>query len=115
MEKVNIAEKIVFVDKPFAKRIIYQDDNVVAFTLNFKPGQALPPHTHFDSTVVILVHAGTGELGADEATTPLKPGDVVTLRGDERLTVRNSGAADLTLFVTMAPRPAEPRYSTDVG
>lgn len=115
MEIANLADKIVFVEQPFAKRVIYQDDNIVTFVLNFKPGQALPPHTHYDSTVVIYVQAGAGELTADDRIVSIQPGNIISLRGNEKLSVKNTGQENLTLYVNMAPRPADNRYNVDIG
>ncbi|GAB6180510.1 hypothetical protein JCM14036_18290 [Desulfotomaculum defluvii] len=115
MYKEKITDKIISVDKPFAKRIIYQDDNVVTFVLNFRPGQALPPHTHYQSTVVIHVFAGQGEITADENTVTVTTGDIVTVKGNETLSVKNTGSENLTLYVNMAPRPSDSRYNADIG
>ncbi|MEW6697363.1 MAG: cupin domain-containing protein [Bacillota bacterium] len=115
MEIANLEEKIVFVEQPFAKRVIYQDDNIVTFVLNFKPGQALPSHTHYDSTVIILVQTGAGELTADDRTVTIQPGSIISLKGNEKLSVKNTSQENLTLYVNMAPRPADNRYNADIG
>jgi len=49
----NIEGSIEFKDESFTKRIIFEEEQVLTFVLNFKPGQSLPVHKHENSSVVL--------------------------------------------------------------
>lgn len=115
METTMLREQEASARAPFVKRILYQDENIVTFTLSFKPGQSLIPHRHGDSSVVLLVQAGSGEATVDEQTVALRVGEVLSVRGDETLSAVNTGQENLLLYVNMAPRPADPRYVAEIG
>ncbi len=115
MEITNIQDKVQFLDGSFTKRVIYQDENIVSFVLNFKPGQELPYRALSGSTVVIDVHSGTGEIVGERRVIPITAGDIISVKGNENLGVRNTGSDSMTLYVNMAPRPSDTRYSQDIG
>jgi quercetin dioxygenase-like cupin family protein len=96
-----------------AKRMIYKDKNVIAFILNIAGGESLPPHTHFDSTLLLHVLAGGGTLHFDGQTTPLSKNRLIQLDGPEKMSVDNTGSDTLVLYVTISPNPPAAGYSVD--
>jgi len=62
MQIINLSEKMVFSDKSLTKKIVYRDQDVLAFVLNFKSGQILPTHNHPGMVTILLVLKGKGSL-----------------------------------------------------
>lgn len=76
--------------------------------IRLSPGQALPPHTHEVSDLMIYAVEGEGTLATDAGTVPFVAGSVAFYRGDEELRVSNAGESGLTLLAFLAP-PFPPR------
>jgi quercetin dioxygenase-like cupin family protein len=68
-------------------------------------GQALPPHRHGRSDLMLYVAEGVGELGPPGEGVTFERGALAYLPGDEELHVRNTGPAEMTLLAYLAPRP----------
>jgi quercetin dioxygenase-like cupin family protein len=83
-----------------AARALMNGDQSSVRIIRLAPGQALPPHKHGSSDVMLYVIAGQGEL---EGAGPINAGALAYLRGDEELRVRNVGQADLALLAFLAP------------
>ena len=51
------------------------------FIVELSPGEAPPPHQHDDMEQIFYILSGTGrlEIGADDETYPVNPGDVVRI------------------------------------
>jgi quercetin dioxygenase-like cupin family protein len=79
--------------------------------IRLSPGQALPPHTHGASDLMLYAVEGEGALASDAGTVPFAAGSIAHLRGDEELRVANAGEAGLTLLAFLAP-PFPPRASS---
>lgn len=76
--------------------------------IRLAPDQALPPHTHGSSDLMLLVFEGEGVLDSPEGIVSLTAGTLVHLQGDEELRVSNRGTGGLTLVAFLAP-PFPPR------
>ena len=72
--------------------------------IRLSPRQALPPHRHASSDLMLFVAAGTGELDTPEGAVPFGAGSLAFYRGDEELRVRNSGQTELTLLAFLSPK-----------
>jgi quercetin dioxygenase-like cupin family protein len=92
----------------------YDDEHVVAHPLLAAPqcnvrvirlaaGQALPPHTHGTSDLMLYVTEGEGVLAAPGGDVAFTTGTLAHLRGDERLEVTNTGTVGMTLLAFLAP------------
>jgi quercetin dioxygenase-like cupin family protein len=68
------------------------------------PGQALPPHRHDVSDLMLYAAVGEGQPALPEGPATFNAGSVAFYRGDEELRVRNSGARELTLLALSAPK-----------
>ena len=79
--------------------------------IRLSPGQALPPHTHGSSDLMIFAVEGEGMLDTAEGTVPFGAGSLAFYRGDEELRVSNEGLTGLTLLAFLAP-PFPPRSET---
>ncbi|HLN62529.1 MAG TPA: cupin domain-containing protein [Symbiobacteriaceae bacterium] len=115
MERISIPEVSVVSADRFTKRVCFNHPQVLVFVLTFAPGQALPPHRHPGSAVVLQVFAGSGTIAVDGQETPIKQGDAILVNGDEEMQVRNSGQETLTLYVTLSPNPTNPAFRKEIG
>lgn len=114
MERVSVMEKSVPNAERFTKQICFNHPQVLVFVLTFSPGQALPPHRHPGSAVVLQVSSGTGLIVADGREEPVKQGDVLLVPGEEEMAVRNTGDEVLRLVVSLSPNPTNPAYSREL-
>lgn len=90
-----------------AKRMIFKSDNVIAFILNIAKGEILPAHTHLESTLLLQVMAGKANVFTDGKETPLQPGELMQIDGQESMQVVNVGEEVLRLYVTISPMGTE--------
>jgi quercetin dioxygenase-like cupin family protein len=67
-------------------------------------GQALPPHRHGTSNLMLYVVEGLGELNTSTGAVSFTAGQVAFYRGDEELSVRNLDTAEMTLLAFLAPK-----------
>ncbi len=79
--------------------------------IRLSPGQALPPHTHGSSDLMIYAVEGEGILQTDAGTVRFGAGSLAFYRGDEELRVTNHGQTGLTMLAFLAP-PFPPRSGT---
>lgn len=114
MERVNVAEKSLQSAERFTKQICFNDPHVLVFTLTFSPGQALPPHRHPGSTVVLQVWTGAGVVITDGREAPVAKGDILLVGGEEELAVRNTGTEALVLLASLSPNPTNPAYAREI-
>jgi quercetin dioxygenase-like cupin family protein len=68
------------------------------------PAQALPPHRHEASDLMLFAASGEGELDTDRGTIAFPSGSLAFYTGSEELRVRNVGQAQLVLLAFLAPR-----------
>lgn len=113
MKIEKISEKIVYMDTNLTKRIIFNEERVLNFVLNFKPGQGVPPHNHEESDLIIYVLTGEGEMVVDGASHKVVQGDVIHCYGKEVFSITNNGDKDMSCFVILAPNPS-PIYSKEI-
>jgi quercetin dioxygenase-like cupin family protein len=113
MKIEKITDKIVFMENTLTKRILFNEDRILNFVLNFKPGQGVPPHNHEESDLIIHVLSGNGEMVVDGVTHKVVEGDVVHCYGREVFSIQNTGDKDMSLFVILAPNPS-PVYSKEI-
>jgi len=83
MKIEKISDKIMYNDESLTKKIIYKEDKILNFVLNFRPGQGVPPHNH-----------------------KITQGDVIHCKGVEVFSIKNTGNDDMSLFVVLAPNPS---------
>lgn len=76
--------------------------------IRLAPGQALPPHTHEPSELMLFVVEGGAVLDTDEGTKPFPAGSLARYTGAEELRVSNAGEAPVTLLAFLTP-PFPPR------
>lgn len=111
MEKFNIDDYIVAPGESVSKRVIYKDENTLAFILNIAPGKSLPEHTHENSTLMIQILNGEGIINIDGNPVSVEKNHLVQLEGQEEMSVDNTGEEILELYVTISPKPLSDRYS----
>ncbi|MDX9787116.1 MAG: cupin [Desulfobacterales bacterium] len=103
MKKINVFEENGFSDKAFTKLLVNDSAYFKILNFNFKAGQQLPIHSHdIEGQLSIVILEGEGEfLGANNATMPAKPGNVLISEISEPHGVR--AITDLRVLVTIAP------------
>lgn len=71
-------------------------------------GQALPPHTHEPSELMLLVAEGDAVLDTDDGSVPFPAGTLARFDGTEELRVSKMNEAPVTLLAFLTP-PFPPR------
>lgn len=115
MKLEKIADKIVYLDNTFTKRVLFNEEKVLTFVLNLKNGQELPPHQHEESDLVLHVIAGKGELTVDGKVSNIEVGDVIYCVGEEMFSLKNNSNENMSCFVVIAPRPSPKAYANEFG
>ena len=113
MKIEKISDKIVYSDEKLTKKILFNENRVLNFILNFKPGQGVPPHNHEQSDLIIHVLVGEGELVVDGKESKVSEGDVIYCKGSEIFSLKNTGDKNMSSFVILAPNPS-PIYSKEI-
>lgn len=113
MKIEKISDKLIYSDDNLTKRVLFNENKVLNFILNFKPGQGVPPHNHEESDLIIQVLVGEGELVVDGNTNKITEGDVVHCKGTEVFSLKNTGDKNMSCFVLLAPNPSA-KYSKEI-
>lgn len=113
MKIVKISDKIAYSDENLTKKIIHNEEKVLNFVLNFRPGQGVPPHNHEKSDLLIHVLTGEGDMTVDDNLNKITKGDVIHCYGREIFSIKNTGDKDMSLFVILTPNPS-PVYSKEI-
>lgn len=113
MKIEKIADKMVYSDDNLTKKIIFNENRVLNFVLNFKPGQGVPPHNHEQSDLIIHVLVGKGDMTVDGTSHEISKGDVIHCKGTEIFSLKNTGNEDMSCFVVLTPNPS-PVYSKEI-
>ena len=113
MKIEKMSDKIIYNEETFTKKIIFKEDRVLNFVLNFKPGQGVPPHNHEQSDLIIHVLIGQGEMGVDGTINKITQGDVIHCKGTEVFSLTNTGDKNMSCFIILAPNPF-PMYSKEI-
>ena len=110
----NVESSMIFNDNQFTKRILFEDDEVLSFVLNFKPGQVLQTHQHENSAVTFIVIQGKGEVQVGDEIQKIQKGSAVLAKGKEQFGIPRV-EEDLSLFVTITPKPNNTKYAQEIG
>jgi quercetin dioxygenase-like cupin family protein len=113
MKLEKISEKMVYMDNTLTKRILFNEDKVLSFVLNFRPGQGVPPHNHEESDLIVNVLVGEGEMVVDGKSNRVVQGDIIYCVGAEVFSITNNSDKDMSCLVILAPNPS-PVYSKEV-
>lgn len=114
MQIVKLADKMIYSEKSLTKKIVYRDKDVLAFVLNFKPGQSLPPHNHPSMVTMIQVLTGSAKFTLDQETTDIGTGQVIICQENEIVSLVNTGDGNLSLYVTLTPGPTDDKYAEEI-
>ena len=105
MEKKSLATLREYSAERFARHVLFQRGESIAFVLNFAPGQALPEHRHADAVVYVLVLEGSGTVTVDGVKTTAAPGDAFCIEGEELFSFQNTGSEPCRLYVVLSKTP----------
>jgi quercetin dioxygenase-like cupin family protein len=72
--------------------------------IRIAPGEALPPHRHGVSDLMLYAAEGNGILELGEGPVEFGAGGLAFFRGQEELRVPNTGSTELTLLAFLAPK-----------
>lgn len=114
MEIKNISQSIVFHDQTFTKRTLVVNKDILSFVLNLKQGQALPVHKHENSSLVMHVLSGSGEIKINDEVERLTAGSVVSAKGEDDFSIPKVDE-DMSVFVVISPNPSNELYSRPIG
>ena len=112
MHVFDLAEYRATSPDGFTKRVFQQSPRGLVFTLTFTPGQALPPHAHGESELLVTALQGTGDATVDGRKVPIAAGTLLHCEGRETFSLQNSGDGPLSVLVVLYP--GEPRFAQDV-
>ena len=103
MKKIELFKENGFKEKTFSNYFVHESAYMKVINFNFKAGQVLPVHAHeVEGELSITVLEGQGEfLGADGASLPAAPGDVLVAEIAEPHGVR--AVTDMRVLVTITP------------
>lgn len=103
MEIVSLADAPSFDPKKVVASVFLEGSECNIRVIRLSAGQALPPHTHGASDLMIYAVEGQGSLVNDGGTVALPAGSLAYLHGDEELRMSNDGNEGLTLLAFFAP------------
>ncbi|WP_160677323.1 cupin domain-containing protein [Clostridium sp. C8-1-8] len=106
MKIEKISDKIAFSESSITKKIIFKEDKLLSFVLNFKPGQGVPPHNHEQSDLLVHVLSGNGDMTVDGQLNNITAGDVIHCYGKEVFSIKNTSDKDMSLFIVLTPNPS---------
>jgi quercetin dioxygenase-like cupin family protein len=104
MKLVHVADVEHPPEGKFLARPFLEGEHCNVRIIRLAGGQALPPHTHGRSDLMLYVVDGGGELDTPTGAIALAAGDLAWYSGDEELRVRNRGDAEMTLLAFLAPK-----------
>ncbi|MBP1924722.1 quercetin dioxygenase-like cupin family protein [Sedimentibacter acidaminivorans] len=114
MDFRNLENSIEFSDDQLIKRIIFSNEQILSFVLNLKRGQTLPVHEHENSSVVLNVLQGKGELQINDKVQKLQKGSAALANGKDKFGIPLV-EENLSLFVTISPRPNDKKFAQEIG
>jgi quercetin dioxygenase-like cupin family protein len=104
MRVVRIQDAAGYDRARFVARPLLEGDQSNVRIIRLSPGQALPPHRHGQSDLMLFVVEGQGELETPDGVQPFAAGSLAFYRGDEELRVRNAGVDGVTLLAFLSPK-----------
>ncbi|HAQ42060.1 MAG TPA: cupin [Clostridiales bacterium] len=110
----NLDGSIEFKDNQLTKKIVFNDEDVLGFVLNLKHGQTLPAHKHEDSSLTLVVLQGSGEVQVEGEIQKINKGSAVLVKGREELGIPKVDE-DLSVFVTLTPKPKNTKFSKEIS
>jgi quercetin dioxygenase-like cupin family protein len=114
MQLARLADAPGYDDDHFVAEAFLEATHCNVRVIRLSPGQALPPHTHASSDLMLYVVEGSGQLGTADGDVSFVAGTTAHLRGDEQLRVANTGTTGMTLLAFLAP-PFPPRADSAAG
>lgn len=88
------------------KSTLYQSPHLLVGLNAFEPGQSHALHAHTGMDKVYLVIEGEGLFLLDDATLPMRAGDLLVAPDGVPHGVENNSAARLLVMALLAPGPA---------
>jgi len=111
MEIVRLSDISEYDNEKLIAQSFIEGSQCSVRVIKLSPGQALPPHRHGSSDLMLFVVEGEGVLNTESGTVAFAAGCLAFFRGDEELRVSNDGRVGLTLLAFLAP-PFPPRSET---
>lgn len=91
-------------DGTFLAQPLIEGDQSNVRIIRLAGGQALPPHRHASSDLMLYVVDGQGELETPTSVMPFAAGQIAFYQGAEELKVRNTGTTEMTLLAFLSPK-----------
>ncbi len=109
MDLATIADASPYDDQTFVAEGLIDGDQANVRVIRLSPGQALPPHTHGPSELMLHAVEGSATLDTGDGPVAFGAGAVACYRQGEELRVRNDGPTGVTLLAFLTPPfpPAE--------
>lgn len=110
----NLENSIDYNDSQFTKRIIFDEDDVLSFVLNFRKGQSLPSHKHENSRIVMTALRGEGEIKINDTIQKIQRGSAVLCNGSDEFSIPQVNE-DMSVFVSISPKPKNTAFYNEIG
>ncbi|HSP03697.1 MAG TPA: cupin domain-containing protein [Acidimicrobiales bacterium] len=108
MELVSLSDAPAHDPERFVATELLEGTLTNVRVIRLSAGQALPPHTHAPSELMLFVVEGVAVLDTDGGDVPFPTGSLARFDGEDELRVSNAGEAPVTLLAFLAP-PFPPR------
>lgn len=106
METKHVRKATSFSEEKMKKNPLFDSERLFYDLYCLLPGQSQKVHAHEGSDKIYYVLEGTGRFTVGDEERDLGEGNAVIARAGEPHGVSNASDEDLTLLVTMAPRPS---------
>jgi quercetin dioxygenase-like cupin family protein len=104
MKLVHVSDVEHAAEGKFLARPLLEGQHSNVRIIRLASGQALPPHRHGESDLMLYVVDGSGELQTSDGVVSFVEGDLACYSGNEELRVRNTAAVEMTLLAFLAPK-----------
>jgi quercetin dioxygenase-like cupin family protein len=99
------AAQVRALDTPFIIKVDRRNgasQDLVMGTEDIAPGQAIPPHRHLLADEIVFIHRGTGVVELGDQRREVAEGATVYIPRNVRITLRNTGAAPMSIVFTFS-------------
>lgn len=87
---------------------------LVLFTEDIPPGQAIPPHRHPNADEILFIHAGTGVARVGDEDAMVSAGAMIYMPRNTSVRLRNTGSGPLRI-VAIFSQPGYEEYMRDIS
>ena len=103
---MNVFENIPYSNDKMGARKIVDEKYLLIMQIAIKPGQIVPLH-NANSNVNLLILRGSITVTLNGLDTQAREGDLLPVKYQTPMTIKNAGSEDATFLVLKTPNPSE--------